>query len=503
MKRLISPALVGLFFLGGLANAEDLSLKQEVEQLKKQMAELKKAQAKINISALKRELAEVKAHDGHDNIKWNADFRTAYDAINYNINGQSDQSNGIWTNKLVLHMSAQPVNNLTFHGALGVYKAFGLNNGAAYNPFQNMDWYANETPSGDANVRLKEAYFIYYGNAAKVPYTVSFGRRPAVNGFLTNYRDDDRAPASPLGHNINMEFDGASFMAKLEDVTGIPGFYFKICLGRGNSNADGKYPAFTGYPIMTKVMPSMTYAPYTKSNWDSANMDLAGILMRLYDDGQYTAMFNWFKGWNMMGANFSNPSATGYDVNLVDVGDMTGGALSFQTSGIGDGISDFLDDTNAFVSFAWSKTDPKGKHSIIVNPATGALGLATEMLGSSKKETGTSIYLGVNFPSPFIEDSRWGFEYNHGSKYWRSFTYGEDTLAGSKLAARGSAYEAFYNFPILGKFLTGQIRYTYIDYDYTGSDMFFGSTGTPMDVDKTPGAVKSASDLRLSVRYRY
>ena len=515
MKKLIAPILIGAVFGSYAFAAQDMDLKKEVEALKIQMNKLQAAQKKINIASFKKQFYEVKAHDAHDNIKFNADLRTSYDVINYKLNHSpdrngkvaEDKSNGVWTNKFILKMAAQPRDDLVFHGALGVYKSFGYDSVQPYNSFQNMDWYADESPSGDANFRLKEAYFIYFGNMGKVPYTVSFGRRPAVNGFLTNYRDDDEKPASPIGHNISMEFDGASFMWQLENVTGISGMYFKICLGRGNSNADAKYPTFNNYMGTqgnAAVMPSMTHTPYAKTNFNSANMDLAGILMKLYDDGQYTVMFNWFKGWNMMGANFTpraNP-AEGYDVNLVDVGDLTGGALSFQSSGIGDGINDFLDDTNVFGSFAWSTTDPKGKHGVI-NPMTGAVNPTTEMLGSSKKETGTSFYVGVNFPCILVDGARWGVEYNHGSKYWRSFTYGEDTLIGSKLATRGDAYEVFYSLPLLDKFLTAQVRYTYIDYSYTGSDMFFGSTGTPYDVDTTSGAVKSASDLRLSIRYRY
>ena len=165
-----------------------------------------------------------------------------------------------------------------------------------------------------------------------------------------------------------------------------------------------------------------------------------------------------------------------------------------------------MDDTNVFASFAWSKTDPKGKHSTLAN----AMGYGTpgaEMLGSPKSETGTSYYVGVNFPCMLVDGARWGFEYNHGSKYWRSFDYGEDTLIGSKLSTRGNAYEAFYNLPILGKYLTAQVRYTYINYNYTGSDMFFGSTGTPMTKSEAAAAgmgfVDSASDLRLFVRYQY
>ena len=518
MKRLIAPILIGAVF-GSFAMAKDMDMKAEIEALKTQMNELKAAQKKMNVTALRKQFYEVKAHDAHDNIKFTADLRTAYDVIDYKISNaagaKSSVSNSIWTNKFTLKMAAQPRDDLVFHGALGIYKAFGVNNGAAYNGFQNFDWYADETPSGDAVFRLKEAYFIYFGNASgKVPYTVSFGRRPATDGFLTNYRDYKDRPASPIGHNINMEFDGASFMAKLENVTGIPGFSAKLCIGRGNSNADGKYPTFTGYNgsnLTVNKMMSLAL-PYAKSNTDSANMDLAGIIMDLYYDGQYTVMFNYFKAWNMMGADFtnlntnSNPMLSTYSANLVDVGDMTGGALSFQSSGIGDGISDFLDDTNVFASFAWNKTDPKGSHSTLFN----AMGFGTpgaEMLGSPNSETGTSYYIGTNFPCMLVDGARWGLEYNHGSKYWRSFDYGEDTLIGSKLSTRGDAYEVFYNLPILGQYLTAQVRYTYINYNYTGSDMFFGSTGTPMTKSEAAaqgmGFVDSASDLRLFIRYMY
>lgn len=35
-------------------------------------------------------------------------------------------------------------------------------------------------------------------------------------------------------------------------------------------------------------------------------MDLAGLLVQFYDDGQYKVMANYFKGWNMMGMNVYN-----------------------------------------------------------------------------------------------------------------------------------------------------------------------------------------------------
>lgn len=506
MKKFIAPLLVGAALSSAFA-ADDLA--KEVAALKAQMAELQSAQSKMNVDALRAQVSEIKAHDAGDNIKWNVDFRTAYDVVDYKISGATpDRSNGIWTNKLILGMGAQPSENLVFKGALGAYKMFGNNNSTAANGFQNMDWFATQTPD-DSTIRLREAYFLYFGDMGDVHYSASFGRRPSVDGFMTNLRADNENPASPVGHNINMEFDGASFKFDLDKLTGISGMYAKICLGRGNSNSEAKYPGFTGFPVLNTVTPSFINAPYSKSNYDAPNMDLAGLLVQLYDDGQYKVMANYFKGWNMMGANFNYANgvdaSTGYFVNLTDVGDLTGGSLSLQINGIGNGISDFLDDSIFFISYAFSKTDPKGTHSVIVNPVTGATMAITEMLGSGKSETGSSYYAGLQVPG-FMTGQRAGFEYNHGSKYWRSFTYGEDSLIGSKLAARGDAYEIYYTLPIVGKHLTAQLSYVYIDYDYTGSDMFFGSTGTPMkpaDLAAMGGAVESASNIRASVRYRY
>lgn len=175
-------------------------------------------------------------------------------------------------------------------------------------------------------------------------------------------------------------------------------------------------------------------------------------------------------------------------------------ALSLQVSGLSY-ENDFLMDTTIFGSYAFSKTEPNNNQ---VGSFAG--GTTTGMLGSQDKKTGHSFYVGVQIPG-FFEKDKIGFEYNHGSKYWRSFTYGEDTLVGSKLATRGDAYEMYYNLPLLGKNLTAQIRYTYIDYDYTGSDMFFGSTGTPMKISDVAAmgqpVVDKAQNLRLSLRYRY
>ena len=541
MRKYILPILLGVSFVS--ANAADADLKAEIEELKKQVAQLQKAQKKINIKSIKRQISEIKAHDGNDNIKWSADLRTAYDMISYKrANGDKD-TNQIFTNRLWLGMAFAPSDNLVFKGLLSYYKMYGASGNNAqrtpmqsYGKFDTFDWFINEVPR-DNTLRVKEAYWIYFGNNflnSDIPWTASFGRRPATDGLLANYREDQKAK-SPIGHIINTEFDGASFKFKLENATDIPGISFKICMGRGLTNATARYSNFMD-----------TQDNYIKSD-DVKNIDLAGFIFVPYDDGQYSVTTTAFRAFNLIGfeygfapgmggfvtndfankMNITNPmgpsqagDAYMFAPKFSTVGDMDGAAISFIANGIGDGISDFLDDTIFFASYAMTKTRPDGSNKgFYLDPSGNPMDLngdgtpdqvdiPSHMLGSEDSKTGNSIYVGVNWACQLLDDARVGLEYNHGSKYWRSFTYAEDTLAGSKLATRGDAYEFWLNKGLIGKKLTAQLRYTYIKNKYTGSQGFFASaSGTPMTMDEARAMglnpIEKAQDLRLYLRYRY
>lgn len=309
-----------------------------------------------------------------------------------------------------------------------------------------------------------------------IPWTFSIGRRPSTNGALVNLRDDDIA-SSPVGHAINVEFDGLSSQFTLNKEYGTS---VKFCLGRGMSNAA---PKFTSTP----------YANVDNANGGNSNIDLAGLIFTPYDDKQYKVSSMYYYANNLIDA--VNPM--NYTQGFETVGGMHTGVVYVSSKGIGKNLGSFLDDTTIFASFAMSKTDPKSTQG---------------MLGSNDGEskTGTSFWLGAQFPSLLSDDGKWGLEYNHGSKYWRSMTYGEDTNIGSKLAARGDAYEAYFTEYLVDDILSMQLRYTYIDYKYSGSNGFFGNTsGTPMSMNEAIGAgmgdkvVDNAQDIRLYIRYRY
>ena len=461
MKKIVTISIVVAVTLNSTLFAKE-DLAKDIKKLQK---DLKK---------LKRKVTKIKRHNGGDNVKFSIDLRSSYDKISYNTSSGADPANEVLTNRFVLHMVQQPVKNLVFKGQIVVNKYFGQNNHIDDSSYNNYDWFATVTPDDDI-LRLREANFIYFGSLTdSISTTFSIGRRPSLDGNPGYIREGNKKPASPTSHNINMEFDGFSWGFRLEKITGIEGMNFKICGGRGYSNAYGKYNFTSGGQIIS--------TPAAENKTDTPNMDMLGFIWKAYDDSQYKISINYAKAVNLLGSNKAGA--------FQDVGDMITSALTFEANGIGDEINDFLDDARFFASYAQSTTLPK----------TGAGG----MLGSTDSQTGSSMWAG--FEWEFLEDTRVGIEYNRGSRYWRSFTYGEDTLIGSKLAARGEATELYVNRKLVGNYLSIQLRHTQINYDYTGSDMFFGVMGTPEKPDLatlTSDPVKSATDTRVSIRYRY
>ncbi len=490
MKKIITLSAIAIFATA--IYAED-NTQAQIDALKAQIEQLQKTQDK-KIAKLEKKtkrntkkISAVNKLANNDNLKFGIDFRTAYDYIDYKRADGSRDTNDVFSNRLWMKMAYAPTNNISFFGTLSYYKIYGQV-AQAHPGMDQMDWVVNSTAGSTNTLRVKEAFFLYKNDTfmgMDIPWTASVGRRPSTDGLLVNYRDDQKAK-SAIGHNINMEFDGASIYYLLENVTDISGMSLKFCFGRGMSDVNSRYSGIDKNADGTYSMnPSHNYGDTP----GFSNTDLVGILFNPYDDGQYSLHTVWFDAFNLPGM-YATGTPNKYDFK--QHGDVQGGAVSFISDGIGDGITDMLDDTIFFASVAYSKTNPDSGET---------------MLGSSESETGTSYYVGANWPCQLIDDARIGVEYNHGSKYWRSFTYGEDTLAGSKLAVRGDAYEVWFNKELIGKILTAQVRYTYIDYKYTGSNAFFGDGGTPMTMSEAVAAgqnpIDSSQDVRVYLRYRY
>lgn len=508
MTQRILGSVVAAALLATSALADD-TLIQRFEKMEKEMASLKaeldamKAEnsklstqlstppasegkkevasnAKINetLEEIQDQLADLNKKTNGNNLKFGVDFRTSVDNLHYKMaDGSTQENDALLSNRLWLNMNYAATKNLSFTGQLAYNKTFGQRAATtASSSMEGFDWVSSEAAYDDT-LRVRSAYFFYQDDEfmeADVPWTVSIGRRPSTEGHLINLRDDVKA-SSPLAHTVNVEFDGASAKFGTEELIGLDGSYFKLCLGRGMSEAE---PRFAGTPYSGNGS--------TKTN----NIDMAGIIVVPYDDKQYSTGFQYTYANNLI------DQTSQIDSSMKTVGGLHTATAFGMVNGIGDGINDFLDETIFFVSGAMSKTDPYANKG--------------GMLGSTDSQTGYSYWIGTQFPSLISDEGRWGAEFNHGSNYWRPITYGEDTLIGSKIAARGDAYELYFTEPLVDDILTFQLRYTYIDYDYAGSNGFFGSTtGTPMSMSEAISAgagsmvVDKAQDIRAYIRYKF
>ena len=512
------------------------ALKAQIEALEKKVAAQEATQAKKveqpvvatvdekRIEKIEKKLDTVsktattaKTQSANDNLKWDVDFRTQADNIQYKLaDGTKEKNNALLTNRLWLGAKYKADDNSSFFGKLSYNKAFGDtadHSQSNTNPgYANFDWVTNENAT-DNTVKVKEAYWLYNKEklfGADVPWGASVGRRPSTDGLPTNIKNDQKEN-SPLSHVVDVEFDGFSIKFDTQAVTGLTGSWFKICGGRGLTNATPRFDMFS--------------PAYSTDDDKNVDVDMLGFIAVPYDNGQYSVHFNYAKAWNLIGfdgqslqnfggayqtyqsayqtylndttntTNLSTANNAAYALQMAtpsfkDVGDIQFATILFKTEGIGNGISDYLDNTKAFASFAASKTDPNEKG----------------MLGSTDSETGTSVWLGVNAPCPILPDSaKIGFEWNKGSKYWRSMTYGEDTYAGSKIATRGQAWEV-YRTQKLTEALSFGVSYVLMQYDYTGSNSFFGADGTPYKIGSAEAgdkAVEEAQDVRVYMRYKF
>ena len=433
---------------------------------------------KAEIARLRNDLGEVRKQSAQDNLKFGVDLRSSVDVIRYEFaNGGSAKNNDLLSTRLWLNMKYQPQNAVAFFGQLSYNKLYGdsVNHaqGNVAPQYGDFDWVVNESAS-DNTLKVRQAYFLYNGAIGEnLPYTASFGRRPSTGGLPLHSREDD-APQSPLSQAINVEFDGASFQFRLDKLTGIDGMYAKLCLGRGLTNAKPRF--------------SQDGADYASDKTQSHkdNIDMFGVIFQPYYDGQYRVITQFARGTNLIGYELDASGAP--KSGFRDFGAINIASVAYVQEGVGEFINDFLDKTKFFVAYSTSQSDPSGDR---------------KMLGSNDAKTGQSVYVGAQIPAFWSERGAIGAEFNYGDKYWRGFAYGEDTAIGSKMAARGKAYEIYYTQPIAGEILSFQARYTYIDYDYSGSNAFFGEEGAPMKIKNQPNLVDKASDLRFYIRYKY
>jgi len=173
MKKIITLSTIAFLSTALYANSD---MQTQIDDLNAKIAKMEKTQNK-KISAVKK-LANK------DNIKWDIDFRTALDNIQYkDVNGVESSNDALYSMRLWLGMGYAPENtNMVFKGQLSMNKAFGASYGqrATGHGFDTFDWVRNEQLTDDS-VHVREAYWLWTPTIGDFGTTCSVGRRPATN----------------------------------------------------------------------------------------------------------------------------------------------------------------------------------------------------------------------------------------------------------------------------------------------------------------------------------
>ena len=508
--------------------SEMQSLKDQLKALSTQMESLKaqidKAdqEKKVEITELQQRVDKTELHTVTDKIQWGIDFRQRMDSIHYDnvamapssltnafftpvsqggFNGATPQqiqqaiqqmasagmipppekkdfdNDSLFTSRARFNMKAKANEHLDFQGRMTAYKTYGDSTEVKqFNGLNDVTFDGNDSslPRGDV-LRLERAYFDLKGDWNNMPLNLSLGRRPSTEGSPLEYQNNSMIGGSPLAHIINWQFDGASASAGLEDVTGIPGASMKLCWGVGFES--GYYDD-----------------PQPINNVD--DVQLAGFIAQLYDDGLTVATVNYAHAFDITdgfaGTTVPPFIATQNPDGTMNFAPNSGNYVSVVNPATEIGDWDALDllvthnakeslgvDVDVFSSVAWSHTNPSRVSNIPFYNLTGQGLLSSN--GDLQERDGYSVYSGVRVP--VYKGSKLGFEHNYGTKNWFNFTGAEDSLVGSKLAVRGHVFETYFIQPIFDDtfFLTLGARY--YDYQYSGSGNPLGAPVKISDIN--------------------
>jgi hypothetical protein len=399
---------------------------------------------------------------------------------------EQDWKNEImYTTRMRLNMRAKVMDDISFTGRLTMYKTWGDSTGVqVFNGSPNsftLDGSNAGVPNSDI-LRVDRAYFDWR-NIGGSKWYLSVGRRPSTNGPPLEMRDAELRQGTPLGHVVNYQFDGITLGRSLD---WLPGNTFRFCYGVGFESGFGNAEQLT--------------APADRLN----DVHMGGINWDIYNTDEMLIQAT------VMGAFGVTDGFNGLIVLPADpvTGDAVPAPIVMRytpSANLGDiYLADLLIERNE-PGFSWffSGAYMQSKADGVTTPFGG---LFSDPFEAPEDQDGWSVYAGVRVP--VASSSYLGLEYNQGSEYWFNFTQGADDIVASKLATRGSAYEAYWikEFKIgLGRARTNlRLGAIYYDYEYSGSGWH---VGRPKQLDEMPilafPTYSKALDVRLSLFMKF
>ncbi|MEN8198709.1 MAG: putative porin [Thermodesulfobacteriota bacterium] len=363
---------------------------------------------------------------------------------------ESTNDDNNWTNRFRINMDARINDSLSFHGRLSMYKNWGDSDDGAAGDMLN-DWNASHWP-GTSNLWVDRAYVDWTPSGLPIPLALTVGRHPSSDGPPLEFKENRLRQSTYPGLIIDGEADGIVLTLGLEKLTGWNNTGLRFAYGKGyHSDAD----SFIGttFPFLDDegAGDSDMLAAFFES-------EVPGIKDSLLVLSHVRARDLPFR--------LSDSPNNLFDIPNESTGDLDMWGIHFQTRNFLDSGFDF------FLSYGGNHSHPNG------NAPAGIFGLLSD--DGLESHSGYALYGGFRYTIPFepLNLPKFGFEYNHGSRYWFSMTMGTAELF-NKLATRGNAYDAYYIQPV-NKHLFFRLGLMHVDYDYTRSGCYL-TTPQPTD----------------------
>ena len=394
------------------------------------------------------------------------------------IAGYDVKNDTVFMNRFGLHMKANPLEDVTMKAKLDMYKVSGhqTSNPVMGQFFADRFGATNDGTVGhipeDSIVRVDYAYATV-SNIFGAPVWYSVGRRPSTGGIPSNIRQNNEkiGTAGIPSLMVNYAFDGMT-LGFAPEIDALPGFYTKLCYGRGFDAASRR-----------RVMPTLK------------DTDFYGLNAAFYDTDNLHIELQLQTGRNIFDAPSDSPNVS---TNLGNI-NWLGGVVTGKVSSL-----------NLFATTAISRTDANGKTTM-----GGMAGLLNNGPVNAENHNGYAFYVGGRYDIAST-GTKVGVEYNHGSKNWISMVPAEDDIWTGKLGTRGDVYEVYIiqslNRKAIAKKAEAFIRlgYQLYNFDYTGSNNWVGAPVKISDLNMINpmnaqffAPVKKAQDLYLTFDVRF
>jgi len=404
------------------------------------------------------------------------------------VDAYKPKNETLFTNRFGLDLHAKATKDVTVNARLLMYKSTGSEDDSQVtgNYFADrvgvFDGTLSHIPSSSL-LNVDRAYATW-SNIADQPAWISIGRRPSTDGAPTNLKLNNERPGNggTPAMLIDYAFDGFA-IGYAPDIDALPGAYAKLCGGRGfdsgiktptNNVKDTDFFGVTIVPIDTDPLRVWLL-------WDHA--------------------FNIFDFPVMQNTAFGN---TAPSTNLGSI-DWAGGGVMSTPKNVGPG------NLNIFTDVAMSITHPNGN----VSGQAGFQGLETGAFFAPEApvdRTGWAVHAGFRYDLP--SKTKIGFEFNHGSKDWITFSPAADDMWTSKIGTRGNVYEPYIiqelNLKPISSYLSKtffRIGYQYYDFEYTGSNNWVGAPVKISEIKSTDvlmlAPVKNAHDVYATFEVKF